>query len=70
MTSQFKNVEERLEKALARMDTAVTLKARENQSKAPPAIDAEAKDAQRKKQEEISNRLDSAIDRLQRMLQG
>ncbi len=70
MNSRLKNVEERIENALARVDAAAALKTTNTQQNADIAA-LEAENASlRNQQDEISKRLDSAIDKLQRVLQG
>ena len=70
MNSRIKNAEERLEKAFARIDVALmeTVSAQGSNARAE-ALEKENA-ILRKQNDEIASRLDTAIDRLQRILQA
>ena len=70
MNSRIKNAEERLEKALARIDAASmeTVSAQGSNARAE-ALEKENA-ILRKQNDEIASRLDIAIDGLQRILQA
>jgi ABC-type phosphate transport system auxiliary subunit len=68
MNSKLKNAEERLEKALSRID-AVAAQASETGSTGSRFIALEAENAElRERHGEIAGRLDQAIARLQKIL--
>lgn len=66
MTSRFKIAEERLEKALGRVDEAITRGGAENPNVS--ALEAQNADL-RNHQRELANRLDTAIAKLKLILE-
>ena len=70
MSSRLKNAEERIEKAIARMDAALARPRQEQNSKPRFAALECENTVLRKKNDEIAIRLDAAISRLQQILRG
>jgi hypothetical protein len=68
MNSRFKNAEERLENALARVDDAVSQAVSGDGSASRIATLENENETLRERQGEIASRLDTAIERLQRVL--
>ena len=69
MTSRLKIAEERLEKALGRVDAAVASNGAEKEAD-PNVAEIEAQNAAlRDQQKNLANRLDSAIARLKHVLE-
>ena len=70
MTSRLKNAEERLEKAVERIDAALARSTDKQRSESRLADLESENSALRRQNEEIAGRLDGAIARLQRILQA
>ena len=68
MNSRLNNAEERLEKALARVDAAIQEAAGEDRSDSRVVTLERENEALRRQHGEIVDRLDSTIERLQRVL--
>ncbi len=70
MSSRFKTAEERLDKAMARVDAAAVNPANDRGSGARLVALENENQELRTRHSEIAGRLDQAIDRLQRILQA